>query len=119
MDPLGSIKEVFIVIVLILMNGLLAMLEMALVSARKSRLEQLADEGSSKAAYILKLAKEPTEFLSTVQIGITLVGIGTGVYSGAMLAAPLEGLLREISVLRPYAGVVSYTFVVALVTISV
>ena len=116
MDPLGSIKEVFIVIVLILMNGLLAMLEMALVSARKSRLEQLADEGSSKAAYILKLAKEPTEFLSTVQIGITLVGIGTGVYSGAMLAAPLEGLLREISVLRPYAGVVSYTFVVALVT---
>ena len=53
MDPLGSIKEVFIVIVLILMNGLLAMLEMALVSARKSRLEQLADEGSSKAAYIL------------------------------------------------------------------
>ena len=111
MDPLGSIKEVFIVIVLILMNGLLAMLEMALVSARKSRLEQLADEGSSKAAYILKLAQEPTEFLSTVQIGITLVGIGTGVYSGAMLAAPLEGLLREISVLRPYAGVVSYTFV--------
>ena len=95
MDPLGSIKEVFIVIVLILMNGLLAMLEMALVSARKSRLEQLADEGSSKAAYILKLAQEPTEFLSTVQIGITLVGIGTGVYSGAMLAAPLEGLLRE------------------------
>ena len=78
MDPLGSIKEVFIVIVLILMNGLLAMLEMALVSARKSRLEQLADEGSSKAAYILKLAQEPTEFLSTVQIGITLVGIGTG-----------------------------------------
>ena len=62
MDPLGSIKEVFIVIVLILMNGLLAMLEMALVSARKSRLEQLADEGSSKAAYILKLAQEPTEF---------------------------------------------------------
>ena len=105
MDPLGSIKEVFIVIVLILMNGLLAMLEMALVSARKSRLEQLADEGSSKAAYILKLAQEPTEFLSTVQIGITLVGIGTGVYSGAMLAAPLEGLLREISVLRPYSVV--------------
>ena len=83
MDPLGSIKEVFIVIVLVLMNGLLAMLEMALVSARKSRLEQLADEGSSKAAYILKLAQEPTEFLSTVQIGITLVGIGTGVSKGS------------------------------------
>ncbi|WP_293727181.1 hemolysin family protein [uncultured Phascolarctobacterium sp.] len=116
MDPLGSIKEVLIVVILILMNGLLSMLEMALVSSRKSRLEQLADEGNAKASYVLQLAEEPTEFLSTVQIGITLVGIGTGVYSGAMLAAPLEALLREISALRPYAGVVSYTFVVALVT---
>lgn len=116
MDPLGSIKEIVIVMVLILMNGLLAMLEMALVSSRKSRLEQWADEGNAKAAYIRQLAEEPTEFLSTVQIGITLVGIGTGVYSGAVLAAPLETLLRGIAVLRPYAGAVSYTFVVALVT---
>lgn len=116
MDPFGSIKEVLIVVILILMNGLLSMLEMALVSSRKSRLEQLADEGDTKASYVLQLAEEPTEFLSTVQIGITLVGIGTGVYSGAMLAAPMEALLREISALRPYAGVVAYTFVVALVT---
>lgn len=116
MDPLGSIKEIIIILVLILLNGLLAMLEMALVSSRKTRLSQLAEGGSAKAAYVLQLADEPTEFLSTVQIGITLVGIGTGVYSGAVLAAPLETLLRGIELLRPYAGVVSYTFVVALVT---
>ncbi len=58
MDPLGSVKEVIIVFVLILMNGLLAMLEMALVSSRKTRLEQLADEGNKKAAYILRIAAE-------------------------------------------------------------
>ena len=82
MDPLGSVVECIIVLVLILLNGLLSMLEMAVVSSRKSRLEQLAEEGSKSAAYISKLAEEPTVFLSTVQIGITLVGIGTGVYSG-------------------------------------
>ena len=113
MDPLGSVLECIIVLVLILLNGLLSMLEMAVVSSRKSRLEQLAEEGSKSAAYIAKLADEPTVFLSTVQIGITLVGIGTGVYSGAMLAAPLEVLLRKIPF---YAAFVSYATVVVLVT---
>ncbi len=116
MDPLGSVLECIIVLVLILLNGLLSMLEMAVVSSRKSRLEQLAEEGSVKAAYIAAIADEPTVFLSTVQIGITLVGIGTGVYSGAMLAAPLEVLLRQIPFMVPYAAFVSYTFVVVLVT---
>lgn len=116
MDPLGSVVECIIVLVLILLNGLLSMLEMAVVSSRKSRLEQLAEEGSKSAAYISKLAEEPTVFLSTVQIGITLVGIGTGVYSGAMLAAPLEVLLRKIPFMVPYAAFVSYSAVVVLVT---
>ena len=116
MDPLGSVVECIIVLVLILLNGLLSMLEMAVVSSRKSRLEQLAEEGSKSAAYISKLAEEPTVFLSTVQIGITLVGIGTGVYSGAMLAAPLEVLLRKIPFMVPYAAFVSYSTVVVLVT---
>lgn len=116
MDPLGSVLECIIVLVLILLNGLLSMLEMAVVSSRKSRLEQLAEEGSKSAAYISRLAEEPTVFLSTVQIGISLVGIGTGVYSGAMLAAPLEVLLRKIPFMVPYAAFVSYTAVVVLVT---
>lgn len=116
MDPLGSVMECVIVLVLILMNGLLSMLEMAVVSSRKSRLEQLADEGSKKAEFILGIAEEATEFLSTVQIGITLVGIGTGVYSGAVLAKPLEALLANIEALAPYAAIASYSTVVALVT---
>ena len=73
-------------------------------------------KAAKAAAYIARLADEPTVFLSTVQIGITLVGIGTGVYSGAMLAQPLELLLRKIPFMVPYAGFVSYTAVVVLVT---
>ena len=116
MDPYGSAGECIIVLVLILLNGLLSMLEMAVVSSRKSRLEQLEDEGDEKAGFVLKIAEEPTEFLSTVQIGITLVGIGTGVYSGAVLAAPLGTLLKGIPVLAPYAALVAYAAVVGLVT---
>lgn len=110
------LQEFAVVLLLIGANGILAMLEMALVSSRKTRLEHLADAGSSHAAYILHLAKEPTEFLSTVQIGITLVGIGTGVYSGSALAAPLAAVLRHIPGMEPYAGPIAYVSVVASVT---
>lgn len=116
MDPFGYIEELFIVLLLIGANGILAMLEMALVSSRKTRLEPLMENGNRNAAYILQLADEPTEFLSTVQIGITLVGIGTGVYSGAALAAPLAAVIAHIPVIDKYAGALAYTFVVASVT---
>lgn len=115
MDPLGYLQELVIVLLLIGANGVLAMLEMALVSARKSRVEQMA-ESSRGAAYILQLAQEPTEFLSTVQIGITLVGIGTGVYSGAAFAAPLAAALRYAPGMEAYAGPLAYGLVVASVT---
>ena len=110
------LEEIFIVLLLIGANGLLSMLEMALVSSRKARLTQKAEEGNANAAYILDLAEEPTDFLSTVQIGITLVGIGTGVYSGATLATPLANLLSNLPFLEKYASAIAYTSVVALVT---
>lgn len=116
MDPLGYLEEILVVFVLIGANGLLAMLEMALVSSRKSRLEQLAAGGNRQAAYIARLADEPTDFLSTVQIGITLVGIGTGVYSGAALAAPLAAVLHHVPWLDKYAGPLAYGGIVAVVT---
>lgn len=116
MDPLGYLWELFVVFLLIACNGILSLLEMALVSSRKSRLEQLAAEGDNRAAYVLQLAEEPTEFFSTVQIGITLVGIGTGVYSGAALAAPLAMVFEHIPGMLAYAKPVSYGLVVALVT---
>lgn len=116
MDPFGYVEELFIVLLLIGVNGIFSMLEMALVSARKTRLEPLMANGNKNAEYVLKLASEPTEFLSTVQIGITLVGIGTGVYSGAALAAPLAAVFKHIPGIEQYAGVVAYGVVVATVT---
>ena len=116
MDPFGYIEEIFVVLLLIGANGILAMLEMALVSSRKTKLEHMMSNGNKQAGYIFKLAEEPTDFLSTVQIGITLVGIGTGVYSGAALAAPLTAVLQHIPVLDKYAGPLAYSFVVASVT---
>ena len=81
--------EIFIIIGLILLNGLLSMSEIALVSARKARLELEAKRGNKSAKTALKLANEPDRFLSTIQIGITLIGILTGLYSGEAFAYDL------------------------------
>lgn len=74
--------EIFIILLLILLNGLFAMSEIALISARKSNLTAQAKQGNKQARQALKLAEDPNKFLSTVQIGITLIGILTGIYSG-------------------------------------
>ena len=105
-----------VILLLVVFNGLLSLMEMAVVSSRKSRLEQLADEGVPGAATALHLAEEPTELLSTVQVGITLVGIGAGVYSGATLATPLSAVLHEVSFLTRYAETAAYGLVVFAVT---
>ncbi|MCA9980259.1 MAG: HlyC/CorC family transporter [Anaerolineales bacterium] len=88
--------EVGIVLVLILINGLFAMSEIAIVSARRARLEQFKDEGVRGASTALALANNPNRFLSTVQVGITLVGIFAGAYGGATLAQKLEVVLVPI-----------------------
>lgn len=89
-----------IVFLLIVCNGLLSMAEMAIVSARKPRLQQMADEGSPSALAALALAEDPGDFLSTVQIGITLIGILTGAFSGAT-PGPVANLLALIPSLQP------------------
>ncbi len=106
--------SIVIVLVLVVLNGFFAMSELATVSARKSRLETMARAGSRGAARALKLAEDPTGFLSTVQIGITLIGIFAGAYSGATLSEPLAGALRRSPTLAPVAG----TFAFALVVIA-
>ena len=116
MDPASIGWEIFIILLLVALNGLLSLMEMAVVSSRKIRLEQLADEGVPRAATALHLAEEPSELLSTVQVGITLVGIGTGVYSGATLATPLGVVLHEVAVLARYADTLAYGLVVFVVT---
>ena len=108
--------ELFIIIGLILLNGLLSMSEIALVSARKTRLELNAKNGKSTARTALRLMNQPDKFLSTIQIGITLIGILTGLYSGEAFAYLLADYVREIPVLEPYALGVSKTTIVILVT---
>lgn len=108
--------EIFIIIGLILLNGILSMSEIALVSARKARLELDAKRGNKSAQTALKLAGEPDRFLSTIQIGITLIGILTGLYSGEAFAYNLAELVRHVPVLEPYALGVSKTIIVIIVT---
>ncbi|WP_374653761.1 hemolysin family protein [Dongia sp.] len=108
--------EIFIVLGLILLNGFFAMSELAIVSARRARLKPLADGGHRGARKALQLAEDPTQFLSTVQIGITLVGIVAGAYSGATLSAPLANVLDGWPWLAGYAYPVAVTLVVATIT---
>lgn len=108
--------EIFIIICLILLNGFLSMSEIALVSARKARLEIEAKHGNKSAQLALKLANEPDHFLSTVQIGITLIGILTGLYSGEAFAHDLAEYVKLIPVLEPYALGLSETIIVIMVT---
>ena len=108
--------EIFIIIGLILLNGILSMSEIALVSARKARLELDEKRGNKSAQTALKLAGEPDRFLSTIQIGITLIGILTGLYSGEAFAYNLAEVVRHVPVLEPYALGVSKTIIVIIVT---
>jgi len=112
----GTSLEIIIIIALILINGLLAMSEMAVVSARKSRLQQRANEGDEAAQRALDLAENPADFLSAVQIGITLVGILAGAFGGATVSESIAGRLMRIPVLAPYAGALSVALVVLMIT---
>src|SRR5688572_2913041 len=96
-------SEVTFLIFLILLNGLFAGSELALVAARKSRLRARAAQGSRGARVALELLADPTRLLSTVQTGITMVGILTGVYTGAVFAQDLAVILERIPRLSPYA----------------
>ncbi|MDO9156702.1 MAG: CNNM domain-containing protein, partial [Sediminibacterium sp.] len=89
--------EFFLILFLIIVNGLFSMAEIALVSARKARIEALAAKGDEDAAKALKLANHPDTFLSTIQIGITLIGILTGIFSGDKFKEPLAAWLAGFS----------------------
>jgi putative hemolysin len=105
-----------IVLFLTLLNGFFAMSELALVSAKRSRLQQLADEGSHRARTALKLTEDPTAFLSTVQVGITLVGILTGAYGGSVFSAPLADWLRTFPFVGGSAEILAFAIVIIAIT---
>jgi putative hemolysin len=110
--------DLILILALIALNGVLAMSEMAIVSSREARLRAMAKNGSKGATCALALAAEPGRFLSTVQIGITLIGILAGAYSGASLGAPVAQRLELLGLDTETAQSVGFGIVIALVTFA-
>jgi len=108
--------QITVIVLLILLNGFFAMSETALVSSRRTRLRHRAEEGERGARTALELAEEPNRFLSTVQIGISLIGVLAGAFGGATLAEPLADALRGVPALAHYAVPLALGTVVVAIT---
>ena len=108
--------ELIIIILLVLGNAVCSLAEIAIVGARKTKLQELIDEGNKSAVYALRLAEEKEELFATIQVGITTISIITGMFSGASLAGPLASEMEKISLLAPYAREISMVTVMVLVT---
>ncbi len=117
-DPLSPIPwlDIIVIVGLILLNGVFAMSELAIVSSREARLRARARAGSAGAKCALALAAEPSRFLSTVQIGITLIGVLAGAYSGASLGGPVAQRLELLGLDHDTAQTAGFTIVIVLVT---
>ncbi len=110
------LTELGILSLLILVNGLFALAELAVISARRERLQTMADGGNGGAVVALRMSHAPTDLLSTVQVGITLIGILAGAFGGATLTKELAGVLAPAPVVGSYSEVVALTVVVGLIT---
>ncbi len=108
--------EILIVLLLILLNGIFAMAEIAIISARKSKLQQQANEGSLNAKYALELSNSPNRFLSTVQIGITFIGIFAGAFGGETIAENLAEQWKNVPFIAPFSEGLALFSVVAIIT---
>jgi putative hemolysin len=108
--------DALIILALIALNGVFAMSELAIVSSRPARLQAMADSGSSGAETALKLSRDPGKFLSTVQIGITLIGIIAGAYSGASLGGPMGERFAAMGMDREWAMTVGFGLVIGVTT---
>ncbi|MCA1365882.1 HlyC/CorC family transporter [Bradyrhizobium sp. BRP14] len=109
-------SELLVIFLLLLINAFFALSEMAIVSASKPLLRQMVKQGNRRADVALKLAEDPGKFLSTVQVGITLVGILAGAYGGATIAAKIAPMLNEVAWINPYGNTVAVALVVTLIT---
>lgn len=108
--------SILIIVLLIFANGFFSLAEFALVSTRKTRLQRRASGGDMGAVVALELARDPTPFLSIVQIGITVIGILMGAFGGAAIAGPIADILAGIPLLAPYSGPLAVAIVVAIIT---
>ncbi|WEX79020.1 hemolysin family protein [Sinorhizobium numidicum] len=109
-------SELLVILVLLLINAFFALSEMAIVSASKPLLRQMVKQGNERAEAALKLAEDPGKFLSTVQVGITLVGILAGAYGGATIASKIAPVLNEVTWINPYGDTVAVAIVVTFIT---
>ena len=109
--------QIAVVVVLTLLNGFFVLAEMAVVSSRKIRLQQMAEEGSRGARVALALSDDPSRFLSAVQTGITLVGVGTGAYGGATLSGPVGEWLDQYEWIAPHGETVGFGLVIVAITL--
>jgi putative hemolysin len=108
--------EIIIILILIVLNGFFALSEIALISAKKSRLKQRANQGNKKAQDALSLARKPSEMLSTIQIGITSIGIIAGVFGGATIAERIEEALKVYPLFSSYSEPISLFIVIVPIT---
>jgi putative hemolysin len=106
-------QEIFIIFALILLNGFFALSEMAIVSSRRGRLQQYAIDGRRGAAAALKLADDPSGFLSTVQIGITVIAILSGAYGEAAIAGPFAAALADVPYIGQHASAIATGVVIS------
>jgi putative hemolysin len=104
------------VLILIIGNGIFAMTEIAIVTSKKGKLRNLQDKGNTNAAYALILAENPNQLLSTIQIGITLIGVVTGAFGGASIAGQLAVYVEKVNVLAPFSYQLSIILVIGLTT---
>jgi putative hemolysin len=112
---MSIVNEIILIFILILVNAVLAMSEAALVASRKARLQQQASEGNKSSALALKLIEDPNIFLSTIQLGITLIGVLAGAVGGATIAESLAKALQNV----PYIGEYSASIALGVVVISI
>lgn len=113
----GVVMEILLIILLIILNGYFSMSEIALLSVKKSRLKYLAKQGNKKAQSALFLTRRSSEMLSTIQIGITLIGILAGAFGGATVAEPLEVWLSQFMLIGMYSEFISVAIVVVVITL--
>lgn len=110
--------ELLFLLILFLINGFFSMSEMAVVSSRKARLQQLYDEGRTAAGAALALANNPSNFLSAIQVGITVIGISSGVFGEAALSADVSAWLSQWPAIAPHSKVIAGTIVIAGITVG-
>jgi putative hemolysin len=116
-EPMNISSEILVIFLLILINGVLAMSEAALIASRKVKLQQMVNEGDKAAAVALELLKKPNTFLSTIQVGITLIGVLSGAVGGATIAEALAISMANVPYIGIYSESISFALVVLVITI--